>query len=180
MEDEISKQMELLMGGYGFNYYRTENQMRADDLLVRQRAGGSFGHAADRLEQLAQEFQRTIIPAPSRQQPYPPTELMARLTALRALRHRVMNQSTMLASLPAPAQDKIWRRLRDEQGLLQQLLQADIAMLKLAAEVDHQIQSLSAEAWRSTDTGKQLTATLDQWDAAVRARGDLLQVQVRA
>ena len=53
MADEISKQLELLLSGYGVNFYRTENQMRADDLLVRQRAGTSFGYAAERLEQLA-------------------------------------------------------------------------------------------------------------------------------
>ena len=30
----------MLLNGYGYNWYRWDNQMRADDLLVRSRVGG--------------------------------------------------------------------------------------------------------------------------------------------
>jgi hypothetical protein len=177
MDDPIFKELELLLLGCGFNSYRIENQMRADDLLVRQKGGAWLGLAAARLEQLAEEFQRSCMPAPTRQQPYPPAGLMDRLNALRLVRQRVLDQELFIQGLSAPAQDKIWRRLRDEAALLSSLLQADAAMLREAAEVQRQVESLSAEAWKSPDAGNPLKATLDGWDAAVRARQDLLQIQ---
>ena len=177
MDDAISKELEIVLLGCGFNFYRIQNQLRADDLLVRQKAGAFFGHAATRMEQLAQQFQRTCIPAPSRENPYPSADLMARLTALRNVRQRIMDQGTCIQGLPAPAQDKIWRRLRDEEDLLQSLLRADAAMLRLAAEVESQAQLLTAEAWKSPGAGDTLNATLDGWDATIRQRQDLLRIQ---
>jgi hypothetical protein len=160
-----------------FNFYRIENQLRADDLLVRQKAGASFGQAAAALEKLTQQFQRTCIPVPLREHPFPSADVMDRLNALRRTRQRVMDQATFLQGLSAPAQDKIWRRLRDEESVLQSLLQADVAMLRLAAEVLNQAQSITCEAWKSAEGGAALEAVLDRWDATLRTRQDLLQIQ---
>ena len=164
------------MLGFGFNFYRIENQLRADDLLVRQRAGASLGQASGKLERLANDFQRTCIPAATRQQPYPSPLLMERLNAARAMRQRVLDQESLLHGLSAPAQDKIWRRLRDEADLLDALLHADVAMLRVAAEVEAEVQNLSAQGWKAAGAETSLKSTLDRWDATVRARQDLLQV----
>jgi len=175
--EAITRQLELLMLGYGFNFYRAENQLRADDLLVRQKAGASLGQASARLEKLALEFQRTCIPAPTRQQPYPSPDLMERLNALRAMRQRVLDQESFLHGMSAPAQDKIWRRLREEGDLLEALLHADVAMLAMAAQAEAEVQKLSAPAWKAPEAGMSLQTILDSWDAAARARQDLMQVQ---
>jgi hypothetical protein len=180
MNQTTREEMEHLLLGYGFNFYRIENQLRADDLLVRQRAGAALGHAAARLDQLARQFQRTCIPAPTRDSPFPPADAMERLNAIRRSRQRVMDQNSFLQGMPAPAQDQIWRRLRDEQTLLESLINADIAMLRLAGEVEAQAQSLSAQGWKSPDAGTGLEAACERWDAAIRARQELLQIGVRA
>jgi len=39
----------MLLNGYGYNWYRLDNQMRADDLLVRSRASEHLESAAARL-----------------------------------------------------------------------------------------------------------------------------------
>jgi hypothetical protein len=177
MDDAIAKQLELLLLGCGFNFYRIENQLRADDLLIRQKAGAALGRAVAQLEKLASEFQTACIPPPTRQSPFPPELLMARLRVLRSVRQRVFDQESLLRGLPAPAQDKIWRRLRDEEGLLQSLLQSDVAMLQLAAEVERQAELLSADGWKSADAGGSLVVSLDHWDAAVRARQEMLEIR---
>lgn len=177
MNEAIANQLEALIGS-GFNFYRIENQLRADDLLIRQKAGAFFGHASARLEQLTQEFQHTCIPAPTRQQPYPPAELMDRLGMLRSLRQRVMAYNSFLQGMSAPAQDKIWIRLRDEEDLLRRLLQADIAMLQLAADVEREAQLLTCAAWKSAGAESGLNATLERWDEALRARQELMQIPI--
>ena len=42
----IYKTWVMLLNGYGYNWYRKDNQLRADDLLVRQRAGHFIVEAA--------------------------------------------------------------------------------------------------------------------------------------
>jgi hypothetical protein len=176
MSTTLSEELQHLMLGYGFNFYRIENQLRADDLLIRQRAGASLGRAAARLDQLAQEFQRTCMPAPSREHPTPPAESMERLNALRRLRQRVMDQNALLQGMSAPAQDKIWRRLRDEQALLEALLQADIALVKLAVKLATQVDMLSAEGWKLSNAATPLGTTSFHWEQALRSRQELLQI----
>jgi hypothetical protein len=36
--DPVIQQLQLLLTGYGYNFYNSVNQARADDLLVRERA----------------------------------------------------------------------------------------------------------------------------------------------
>ncbi len=176
MDPAISEELEHLMLGGGFNYYRIENQLRADDLLVRQRAGASLGLAAAKLGQLAEQFQRTCMPAPTRDCPYPPAEVMEQLNALRRLRQRIITSNSLLQGLSCPAQDKIWRRLRDEQTLLNSLLQADIAMLRQASELEQQVQALTAQGWKSPDAGAAIESACDRWDQTIRARQQLLEI----
>ena len=52
------------------------------------------------------------MPAPTREQPYP------------------------------LAQDRIWRRFRDERMLLEQLLGADLRMLQLAADIESSVEKM--------------------------------------
>jgi hypothetical protein len=176
-DSAIARQLELLMLGCGFNFYRLENQLRADDLLVRQKAESSLGQAAARLGKLAVEFQAACIPPSTREHPFPPAELMSRLQVLRAAHQRITDQESLLRGLPAPAQDKIWQRFRGEAQLLESLLAADVAMLQSAAEIEKQAQTLTAEVWKSAGGGGGLNSALEKWDAAIRARQDLLQVQ---
>lgn len=58
------------------------------------------------------EFQTHWMPAPTREQPYP------------------------------LAQDRIWRRFRDERMLLEQLLGADLRMLQLAADIESSVEKM--------------------------------------
>jgi hypothetical protein len=180
VDPAISQEIEHLLLGGGFNFYRVENQLRADDLLVRQRAGNSLGLAAAQLDKLSQEFQRTCIAAPTRDCPYPPAEVMERLNALRRLRQRIITANSLLQALSSPAQDKIWRRFRDEQTLLTSLLNADIAMLRQAAELGQLAESLTAHDWKSADAGAVIDSACDRWDQTIRSRQELLEIGARA
>ena len=176
MDTALSEELEQLLLGGGFNFYRIENQLRADDLLVRQRAGASLGLAAAQLDHLAQEFQRTCIAAPTRDCPYPPADVMEKLNALRRLRQRIITANSLLQALSCPTQDRIWQRFRDEETLLTSLLEADIAMLRQAAELGRLAQSLTAQGWKSADAGAAIDSACDRWDQTIRSRQELLEI----
>ena len=45
-QSALYKTWVMLLNGYGYNWYRKDNQLRADDLLVRERAGHFIVEAA--------------------------------------------------------------------------------------------------------------------------------------
>ena len=65
----LVQQLDLLLNGRGFNYYKAENRARADDLLVRERAAGALSAAIGTLSSLHGAYYRQYIPAPSRENP---------------------------------------------------------------------------------------------------------------
>lgn len=172
----ILQQLDLLMLGYGFNFYRAESKLRADDLLVRQKACAQLGRAASRIGDLTAEFQNTCIPAPTRDQPYPPPELTRRLADLQSLRQRIFDSAAMIQGLPAPAQDRIWRRLRDEHTVLQSLLTADLGLLQRTAAVAEAAAGLTAPAWTHTDAESPLLQHLTAIHELCQARQNLLEI----
>jgi hypothetical protein len=62
----------ILLNGYGYNWYRQENQLRADDLVVRERAGHFILEAAKKLQEQESAFARKSLPAPTRANPFRP------------------------------------------------------------------------------------------------------------
>ena len=177
IQNPILQQLDLLLLGYGFNFYRDENRMRADDLLIRQKACASLGSAARRMNNLAGDFQTQVIPRPTRENPYPSTELSTLLECLNNLAQRISNTAAAIQGLPAPAQDRIWRQLRDEKDLLSRLLESDLAFIQQAAEVDRNAASLKVGEIKTPGAVQPLIAALDQVDAACTRRRQLLEIQ---
>ncbi len=172
----LLQKLDLMLLGDGFNFYRAENRLRADDLLVRQKACAPLGDAARRIGELAIEFQNNHIPAPTRDQPYPPAELTAILRQLTELRARISGMAARIQGLPAPAQDRIWRRFRNEQGLLEQLLVADADMLENSGHIQRLCAALTCPELKSPVAGMAISNALDQLDTACNRRRSLLEI----
>lgn len=60
-----------LFYGWGYNSYRIENQLRADDQLVRSKAASLLGRAMASVNEAEIEYRRKFLPPPSRQKPFP-------------------------------------------------------------------------------------------------------------
>jgi len=56
----LVQQLQLLLTGYGYNFYNKTNQARADDLLVRERASNFLAQTVDRLAQLRSSITRVL------------------------------------------------------------------------------------------------------------------------
>jgi len=67
----------MLLNGYGYNWYRLDNQLREDDLLVRERACYFLTEAASKMQKQEADYHRKYLPEPSREQPFPPAARMA-------------------------------------------------------------------------------------------------------
>src|SRR5215469_16128873 len=80
----------MLLNGYGYNWYRLDNQMRADDLLVRSRASEHLESAAARLRDLEGRYRRKYLATPTREHPDPDPQHLAAARQFRGVADRIL------------------------------------------------------------------------------------------
>src|SRR5690349_5577697 len=104
-QDPVVQQLQLLLTGYGYNFYSRTNQARTDDLLVRERASYFLGQAIDILERLRGDYQRRFIPPLTRANPDPPQEALAQVREIGQVRQDLSDCETHIRGMSVPTQD---------------------------------------------------------------------------
>jgi hypothetical protein len=171
--DPLVQQLQLLLGGYGYNYYNTANQARADDILVRERASYHLSEALEMLATLREEYQRRFIPPLTRANPDPPQEVMAQVREIEAVKQALANAETHIRGMAVPAQDRTWWRFRQEQGLLVRLLQFDLALVRSSEQIYQYVAQLTPDNWNSQGSSP-LRQLLHQLTHTARERERIL------
>ena len=103
--------------------YTAQGRLRADDLLVRDRAARSLAEASARLRDLASGYRARRVPPSTRDNPFPPAEIMAPLRQADRLGKDIETVATAVRGLPLLPADKVWDRARGVG--LDELLQFD-------------------------------------------------------
>ncbi|HEX3917982.1 MAG TPA: hypothetical protein VHW60_11650 [Caulobacteraceae bacterium] len=114
-----------LFYGWGYNFYRKENQLRADDQLVRAKAAWLLGQAHGSLDTAEHAYRREKLPPPSRTKPFPDPEAVAGCQALERMSAEVGAIVARLHALPAPENDRMTQRYRNEAETLVKLGSVD-------------------------------------------------------
>jgi len=114
-----------LFYGWGYNFYRLENQLRADDQLVRAKAGWLLGVAGASVQEAESKYRREFLPAPSRAKPFPDAAAVAGAQQLERLAKSMSALANRLAELPVPENDRITQRFRKEAPTLAALIMQD-------------------------------------------------------
>jgi hypothetical protein len=114
-----------LFYGWGYNFYRAENQLRADDQLVRSKAASLLGEAMSSVCAAESAFRREFLPPPSRAKPFPDAAAVADAQRLEKLAREIGAVEALLQQQPVPANDRMTQRYRDEAPTLQKLLEYD-------------------------------------------------------
>jgi hypothetical protein len=151
--DPVIQQLQLLLTAYGYNFYSATNQARADDLLVRERAGYHLAQAVDMLATLRGDYQRHFIPPLTRANPDPPQEALAEVRQIESAQQTLSNIEAHIRGMPVPAQDRIWWRIRQEQALLAQLLNFDLALVRNSEQIYYYVSQLTPEGWNAQEAG---------------------------
>src|SRR5258707_11423790 len=97
--DPVIQQLQLLLTGYGYNFYNTTNQARSDDMLVRERASYFLGQAVTRLSSLRGEYQRRFVPPLTRENPLPPQEAMTRLREMEEVQQAISSLESRIRGM---------------------------------------------------------------------------------
>jgi hypothetical protein len=114
-----------LFYGWGYNFYRGENQLRADDQLVRSKAASLLGLAMASVCTAESAYRREFLPVPTRARPFPDAAAVANAQKLEALAAALGALEAALQQQPVPANDRMTQRYREEGPTLQALLRYD-------------------------------------------------------
>jgi hypothetical protein len=149
--DSIADKVRRLLAS---DVYTEKGRLRADDLLVRERVGHGLSAAAARVRELISAWRLDRVPPSTREQPFPPAEVMEPIRRAERLVRAIDDTSTAVRGLPVLNQDKVWNRVRSVG--LDELLQFDWT---LVGEADALVADLAG------------VLALDELDvAAVEAR----------
>jgi hypothetical protein len=166
----------MLLNGYGYNWYRLDNQMRADDLLVRSRASEHMESAAARLRDLEGYYRRKYLPPPTRAHPDPDPQHLAAAQHFRAVADRILEIDTRLRGAAVPPDDKIWLRQRGELETLQRLGKCDVVLVADAKELVTVVADLPAEVGIDPAIEQQIDQHLGRIAEALTRRDEILAV----
>ena len=164
-----------LFYGWGYNFYRLENQLRSDDQLVRSKSVWLLGLAAKGIEAAESEYRREFLPAPSRAKPFPDATAVANAQRLERLFHSVIGLEARLQSLPVPENDRMTQRFRREAATLQVLIAKDEELVgqceMLRSMLDRQQGAWMLENMSSIQEGiEAIASTLMQREAVLLGR----------
>lgn len=135
-----------LFHGWGYNFYRRENQLRADDLMVRAKVGAMLGAARAGVDAAEGAYRREHLQAPSREHPRPDPAALADAGKLEALSQSLGALEGQIRALPAPENDRMTERHRSEADTLVRLIAVDTVMVARAEQLRAELSTADA-AW---------------------------------
>ena len=110
-DDPLYQTWIMLLNGYGYNWYRLDNQLHADDLLIRSQASGHLAAAASRLRDIEANYRRQYLTPPSREHPYPDADHVAAARRLHAIAERIVYRALDIVAEKAKDDPvKVWDR----------------------------------------------------------------------
>lgn len=114
-----------LFYGWGYNFYRAENQLRVDDQIVRARVTALLGAARECVAAAESAWRRENLPPPSREAPRPDPKAVAGAQSLERLGDSIGALMGQVAAQPVPEGDRMTQRTRSEGGTLARLIACD-------------------------------------------------------
>ena len=155
-----------LFYGWGYNFYRRENQLRSDDQLVRSKAASLLGIAMASVTTAETGYRQEFLPPPSRAKPFPDPAAVAGSQRLEKLARGIGALEALIQQQPVPENDRMTQRFRQEAPTLQTLIHWDEQLVGqcelLRSKVDRQ-------------DGKAILAILADLEAGLEAIRSTLQ-----
>jgi hypothetical protein len=158
--------------GWGYNFYKVENQLRQDDLKVRARASYLLGLAKGYFETVGSEYRRMNLPPPTKDNPYDQRALENART-LERISRKISQLEGKIRALPVPSTDRMTQRYRQEAATLQQLIRWDQQMIGQLVNLLNGIEKHRDAEWLlENESG--IRMGLDAVESSINARQSIL------
>ncbi len=154
----VKQVLSNLFYGWGYNFYRRENQLRADDLLVRGKLSALLGECRKHVNELESGFRRERLPAPTREHPFADPAALATARSLQRSAERLESLETAIRTAPVPEMDRIHQRHRIEGATLEQLIAADGELVLAVVSLRDAVGALQDGATAATELTRLLAS----------------------
>ena len=151
----------------GVDLYKQEGRLRSDDLAVRTYAAELLARAGQRISEAVVDYQRTILPPSTREQPFPPAELKAPMDVGKRCQQRYTALADRIRNAPFPPDPKkAWKELRGPGAA--RLLEFDRMLHQQAEYAAQVVDGVSASVLSELPVREaeqalsELTRTLDE------------------
>jgi len=176
--DPVVRTVQLLMSGFGYDFYDARNVARANDLLVRAKARELLAEAARALARLEHAFRDAFVPPATREQPLPPADVLQTLRSTARFVQRIDDTAARIAALETPATDAIWFRVRTESALLERLVAFDVDLVVAANDLAATVAALDVDALHG-GRSEPVTQGIARIEHALAERAALLTIPTR-
>ncbi len=124
----VQRLVENLFYGWGYNAYRMENQLRADDLLIRSRLSNLLSQCRECIRQREMDWRREHLPQPTREHPFPDKNAVYAAQVMDTFGKQLEAVEVRIRTAPVPENDRVWQRHRNEADTLANLARIDREM----------------------------------------------------
>ena len=163
-----------LFYGWGYNFYRAENQLRTDDLLIRAQVSDLIGQSRRRLTEIENAYRREFLPLPTRERPDPDPQAVRQAQTLKAWSQELGLIEGRIRAAPAPGTDRMWQRHREEKALLETLCAHDETLVGRCALLRDWLQPQTAEDLLAH--GQEMGDMIAALHETLKARDQALQI----
>ena len=171
---EIEKLAVNLFHGWGYNFYRLENQLRADDQTIRARVGWLLGLARASVERAESEYRRANLREPTRENPRPDPMAVEQARKLEGWSRDIGALEAQIRAQPVPENDRMTQRYRQEAATLQRLTAVDAQLTGRAELLRALLDGQGGEAM--IGRGAEIGAGLEAIAASLRERQSALMI----
>lgn len=170
----VKQVLSNLFYGWGYNFYRKENQLRADDLLIRAKVSEMLAAMRAHVAELERNWRREHLPAPTREHPFPDAAAVATAQGLQRAQQGIESLETKVRTAPVPEMDRVTQRHVNERDALERLAAVDGDLVMAAKSALDAVLGLRDPATAASG----LTAILAQsgMQALLAQRGEVLTV----
>ena len=109
MPDALADRLRSLLAS---DVYTEKGRLRSDDQLVRERIARGLSEATAAIRQLVSRWRVDEVPPSTREQPFPPAEVMEPIRKAERLIRAIDDVATLVKGLPVLNTDKVWDRVR--------------------------------------------------------------------
>ena len=141
-----------LFYGWGYNFYRKENQLRADDLLIRSKVSELISMGVTCLTQKEQSYRRVALMAPTRENPTPNSTALANVRELQRARQALEALEVQVRNAAVPEMDRIHQRHENEKVTLEALMASDNQVVEASMRLLPALEAITdieclAQSW---------------------------------
>jgi hypothetical protein len=154
----VRRALEALLNG--FDFYAHRERVGQDDLLVRNTVAEDLEACRQALRQARTLWAHAPELTPTRERPTPDPQAMEALRQVERLEREAEELATLVRTAPLPPTDRLWRRLRDDQALLELVLAHDWDMVSSGRTAREEARRMAQMSAPSQDAVAQALARI--------------------